>query len=69
MWNAASIAETLHDMKHYGFRENQSGAITFDWSAIKANRDKYIDRLNKIYDRNIQSSGITKVIGSAKQFI
>ena len=66
MWNAASIAETLHDMKHYGFSGyEESGTITFDWAYIKASRDKYIARLNGIYDRNLQNSGVTKVIGSA----
>eukprot|EP00979_Chaetoceros_neogracilis_P000319 scaffold76_cov236-Chaetoceros_neogracile.AAC.1 len=39
MWNAASIAETLHDMKHYGFSGYDSDAITFDWGFIKENRD------------------------------
>ena len=81
MWNAAAIAETLEDMKHYGFfvspassgtadfRQKQRGTettgIRFDWSFIKANRDKYIDRLNGIYDRNLENSGVHKVLGSA----
>jgi glutathione reductase (NADPH) len=63
--NAASIAETLHDMKHYGFSGYESDAITFNWNFIKVNRDKYIERLNGIYDRNMESSGVTKLLGTA----
>lgn len=65
MWNAASIAETLHDMKHYGFSGYDSDAIAFNWNFIKVNRDKYVERLNGIYDKNMQNSGVTKLLGSA----
>jgi glutathione reductase (NADPH) len=62
MWNAASIAETVqHDMQHYGF----SGSVSFDWSVIKKSRDAYIERLNGIYDRNLEGSQVTKVLGLA----
>ena len=65
MWNAASIAETLHDMKHYGFSGYDSDAISFDWGFIKENRDKYITRLNGIYERNMANSGVTSILGTA----
>lgn len=63
MWNAASIAETIHDMTHYGF----SGAdeVTFDWNFLKQARDKYVARLNGIYDRNLENSKVTKHLGKA----
>lgn len=63
MWNAASIAETIHDMSHYGF----SGAdeIAFDWNFLKQARDKYVARLNGIYDRNLENSKVTKHVGKA----
>jgi glutathione reductase (NADPH) len=64
MWNAATIAEVVHDMHHYGFKSSD-GAISFDWSFIKTNRDKYIERLNGIYDRNLVNSDVTKYIGAA----
>lgn len=64
MWNAAAIAETLHDMHHYGFRMQSDAAISFDWSLIKKSRDKYIERLNGIYDRNLENSGVTKLEGT-----
>jgi len=65
MWNAASIAETLHDMKHYGFSGYDSDAISFDWPFIKEARDKYILRLNGIYERNMANSGVTSILGEA----
>jgi glutathione reductase (NADPH) len=64
MWNAASIAEMIHDMHHYGFSVPKD-AVSFDWTFIKKNRDKYIERLNGIYDRNLESSGVTKYLGAA----
>lgn len=65
MWNAASIAETLHDMKHYGFTGYESDAVSFDWSFIKNNRDKYIQRLNGIYERNMANSDVASISGTA----
>ncbi len=58
MFNAALINEMIHDSKHYGF----TGAIEnskFNWGFIKEARDKYILRLNGIYQRNLDSSGVT----------
>ena len=63
MWNAASIAEVIHDMKHYGF--SGEDGVEFDWGHIKASRDAYILRLNGIYERNMANSGVESIIGSA----
>ena len=63
MWNAASIAEVIHDMKHYGF--SGEGGVEFDWGHIKQSRDAYILRLNGIYERNMANSGVESIIGSA----
>ena len=52
-------------MKHYGFSGYDSDAIAFNWSFIKTNRDKYVERLNGIYDKNMENSGVTKILGSA----
>ena len=57
-------------MKHYGFSgyddsDSKDAAITFDWSYIKAARDKYILRLNNIYERNMDNSGVTFISGTA----
>jgi glutathione reductase (NADPH) len=53
----------LHTMHHYGFMDSTT---TFDWNALKASRDKYIERLNGIYARNLESSAVASIIGRAK---
>lgn len=61
MWNAAGIADAIHGMHHFGF--SGSDGVSFDWNFIKTNRDKYIEKLNGIYDKNLEKSGITKLLG------
>jgi glutathione reductase (NADPH) len=63
MWNAASIADTIHDMEHYGFAGMEH--ITFDWPYLKQARDTYIRRLNSIYERNLATSMVTRFFGTA----
>ena len=63
--NAATIAETLHDMHHYGFSGGESSDVSFNWNFIKEARDKYIVRLNGIYERNMGNSGVTSILGAA----
>lgn len=62
MWNAAYINEVLHDAKHYGF---QIGENPFNWGVLKESRDKYITRLNKIYENGLDSSKVTRFQGFA----
>jgi glutathione reductase (NADPH) len=61
MWNAASIAESIHDMEHYGFAGLEH--VTLDWSYLKRARDMYIRKLNILYDRNLATSGVTRLLG------
>ncbi|CEM05884.1 unnamed protein product [Vitrella brassicaformis CCMP3155] len=61
MFNAASINEMLHEANHHGFTVSSS----FDWSTIKTYRDNYIKRLNGIYFRNIENSGVKLIEGLA----
>lgn len=63
MWNTASLAESLHDAKDYGF---STGEISFDWKVIKEKRDAYVARLNGIYDTNLGNSGVKLYRGEAK---
>jgi glutathione reductase (NADPH) len=63
MFNAASIAEALHDAKGYGFDVSIDG---FDWSRLKAGRDAYVARLNDIYRRNLDVAGVDLVRGWAR---
>lgn len=46
MWNAAHVAEILHDSKHFGFT---LGDTEFSWSTLRARRDAFIKRLNGVY--------------------
>eukprot|EP00211_Chloroparvula_japonica_P003284 CAMPEP_0119121180 /NCGR_PEP_ID=MMETSP1310-20130426/1930_1 /TAXON_ID=464262 /ORGANISM="Genus nov. species nov., Strain RCC2339" /LENGTH=450 /DNA_ID=CAMNT_0007110729 /DNA_START=43 /DNA_END=1395 /DNA_ORIENTATION=- len=62
MFNTAMVAETLHDATQYGFTV---GETKFDWAVVKEKRDAYIKRLNGIYARNLDKSGITFVQGRA----
>ncbi|MEO7207043.1 MAG: glutathione-disulfide reductase [Steroidobacteraceae bacterium] len=63
MWNAASIALSLHDASDYGF-EAKVGAS--DWSELKRKRDAYVLRLNAIYERNLAAKGVAYVRGAAR---
>ncbi|MFQ5995968.1 MAG: glutathione-disulfide reductase [Acidiferrobacterales bacterium] len=62
MWNTSLIAEILHDAGDYGFDVKLG---RFDWSTIKEARDAYISRLNRIYHRGLDSSGVDEVTAMA----
>jgi glutathione reductase (NADPH) len=63
MWNAAGIAESLHHAADYGF---DVGDVRFDWSRLVAARHAYIERLNGIYGRMLDDSGVTLLRGHAR---
>jgi glutathione reductase (NADPH) len=63
-FNAAAIAETIHQAKSYGFSVQETAP--FDWSSFKTKRDAYIKRLNGIYERNLQNDKVEYVHGWAK---
>ncbi len=58
-WNAASIAETLHDAKEYGFE--MPSTPHFNLEIFKKKRDDYVTRLNAIYGANLEKSNVTVV--------
>ncbi|GIK35640.1 MAG: dihydrolipoyl dehydrogenase [Gammaproteobacteria bacterium] len=64
MWNAASIAHTLHDAADYGFRLAVAGP--HDWAQLRARRDAYLRRLNDIYAANLERRQVQLVRGSAR---
>lgn len=43
MFNAATVAEIIHDAKQFGF---DIPSYSFNWNEIKVARDAYIARLN-----------------------
>jgi glutathione reductase (NADPH) len=62
MWNAAQIAQAIHDAGDYGF-DLEIGS--HDWTRLKAGRDAYVLRLNGIYERNLENRKVGLVRGHA----
>ncbi|KAG0179731.1 Glutathione reductase [Apophysomyces sp. BC1034] len=62
MWNAASVAETIRDAASYGYHVQST---PFDWTAFKAKRDAYIQRLNGIYATNLNKDNVKHLQGLA----
>eukprot|EP01038_Epipyxis_sp_PR26KG_P013684 gene13684-18360_t len=62
MYNAAHVAETIHEAKEFGFSVSD---VKFDWAAIKKYRDRYIQRLNGIYESGLDKVNITRINGFA----
>ncbi|KAI4231665.1 MAG: hypothetical protein LQ352_008390 [Teloschistes flavicans] len=62
-WNAAAIAETLHEAKPYGF--NIKEVAPFDYKTFKHKRDEYVKRLNDIYARNLNNDRVEYIHGRA----
>ena len=62
-WYAAAIAETLAEAKGYGFDIDVKG---FDWPTFKTKRDKYIERLNGIYERNLKNDKVDYIVGHGR---
>lgn len=60
-YNAAAIAETIHDAKAYGFSVQETAP--FDWTTFKTKRDAYIKRLNGIYERNLNNDKVEYLHG------
>ncbi|GJL81079.1 MAG: glutathione-disulfide reductase [marine bacterium B5-7] len=63
MWHAAHLAHTLEDAGDYGF---DLDVKPFNWNGLKQRRDAYINRLNGIYDRNLESSAVSRFDGHAR---
>ena len=64
MWNAAELAGALEHARNYGFDVRVAG---HDWGKLKQGRDAYVQRLNAIYQRNLDRKAI-KTIRSAGRF-
>src|SRR5215471_6570480 len=60
MWNAADIAEGLHDAAEYGFRV---GRADLDWRLLKDKRDAHVARLNEIYAGALAKSQVEVIRG------
>lgn len=67
MFNAAHTAEIIKESKNFGFSNLNvdDDALKFDWKGVKKARDRYIERLNGIYERGLDKLNITRVMGWA----
>ncbi|PWY69676.1 glutathione oxidoreductase Glr1 [Aspergillus heteromorphus CBS 117.55] len=63
-WNFASVNETLHEAKHYGY--DVPSDVNINYKLFKDVRDATIKRLNGIYERNWGNEGIDLVHGRAR---
>ena len=63
MWYAAHHAHGLHHLADYGFDVEVKG---HDWAGLKARRDAYVQRLNGIYEKNLDKRGVTYLVGHAR---
>ena len=62
-WNAATIAEHIHDAAAYGFSVEHTKA--FDMKIFKTKRDNYVRRLNDIYKKNLDKDKVEYIHGRA----
>ena len=62
MWNTAHVAEVIRQAPDYGF---SVASNNFDWPTIKEARDGYVHRLNGIYKKNLDASGVSLYTGWA----
>ena len=63
MWYAANHAHQFHHLADYGFDVDVKG---HDWAGLKQRRDAYIERLNGIYENNLDRRGVTYLVGTAR---
>ncbi|KAA8905137.1 hypothetical protein DIURU_001565 [Diutina rugosa] len=68
MWYAADLAHKTEHLYGYGLSKEQTHIKhgDFDWPKIKAKRDAYVERLNGIYERNLEKEGVEYVYGWAE---
>jgi glutathione reductase (NADPH) len=63
MWNAGELAHSLRDAAGYGF---DVPPWHHDWPLLKQLRDEFIERINAIYQRNLDKRQVELVRGHAK---
>lgn len=60
---ASQFSESFAGSVGFGWKP---GKPEFDWSTLVANKDKEINRLQGVYDRLLQDSGVTVINGRAR---
>lgn len=65
MYYAANLAEEIrHDARDYGIPVDPP--TNFNWTSLVEKRNKYVERLNGIYQNNLDNSGVEVIRGWAK---
>mmetsp|Transcript_29707 Transcript_29707/g.32338 ORF Transcript_29707/g.32338 Transcript_29707/m.32338 type:complete len:413 (+) Transcript_29707:1-1239(+) len=62
MFNASHVVETIKQAKEFGITV---GEVSFDWNTLKRYRDRYIQRLNGIYESGLEKLKIDRINGFA----
>lgn len=60
MFNAAHVLETIKEAKEFGITV---GEVSFDWATLQRYRERYIQRLNGIYEHGIDKLNIVRIPG------
>ncbi len=60
MWYAAHQAHLFHHAPDYGYDIDVAG---HDWAGLKARRDAYVERLNGIYEGNLERRNVEYIAG------
>ena len=63
MWYAASLGHAIDEYAGYGFDVSCDG---FGWPTLKRARDAYVERLNGVYARRLDSEGIAHYRDTAR---
>ena len=63
MWYAASLGHAVGEYAGYGFDVSRE---RFSWPALKRARDAYVERLNGIYARRLETEGVERYRGTAR---
>ena len=63
MWTTSQVNEAISISDQYGFKVEKK---SFQWNVIKKSRDNYVERLNGIYARNLENSGVHLIHGRAE---
>ncbi|MGN2390947.1 glutathione-disulfide reductase [Pelomicrobium sp. G1] len=60
---AAHFREDFEDAEGFGWK---AGRLRFDWTQLRQNKDREIARLNGVYERLLEASGVTLLRGRAR---
>ena len=67
MWYASQIAEAMHYAKDYGFPLDAGQSLaSMDWGKLIRNRQSYIQRIHRSYDKILASNKVDVIRGYAR---